>query len=63
MNTRNAILFLLLTAFVSGLDLGTPLARQHAQLVQLCHFMRGDVRHHGHCCVRCRTIVQGHSEE
>jgi hypothetical protein len=40
-----------------GPYLGTPLARQHAQPVQLCHFMRGDVRHHGFCCVRCKSYA------
>jgi hypothetical protein len=40
-----------------GPYLGSPLARQHAQPVQFCHFMRGDVRHHGDCFVRCESYA------
>ena len=38
--------------------LGTLFALQHAQLLELYRFMRGELRRHRHCLVHCRPLAR-----
>ena len=58
----NVIAFLLLTMSCLA-SVGRSTRSPAAQPVQLCHFMRGDVRHYGSATYAGIILQQGHSQE